>query len=137
MEAEKQVRQANELEVARKRQFLEREIMLANQAKTERDAFLKVIEAQKADEEQDRIMDIEKNAALKKHSVTIRNQITKNDEIKKQERLDYLEEGRKVRQRLEDERQKVERIKGEKLATLQGLGIENKYKHDLAKKKII
>ena len=72
MEAEKQVRQANELEVARKRQFLEREIMLANQAKTERDAFLKVIEAQKADEEQDRIMDIEKNAALKKHSVTIR-----------------------------------------------------------------
>ena len=34
-----------------------------------------------------------------------------NSEVKKQERLDYLEEGRKVRQRIEDERLKVERIK--------------------------
>ena len=64
--------QSNELEVARKRQFLEREIMLANQAKTERDAFLKVIDAQKSAEEQDRKMDEEKNQALKKHAVTIR-----------------------------------------------------------------
>ena len=44
-----------------------------------------------------------------------RTQITNNSEVKKQERLDYLEEGRKVRQRIEDERLKVERIKGEKL----------------------
>lgn len=67
----------------------------------------------------------------------IREQITKNEEIKKQDRLDYLEEGRKVRQRLEDERLKVERIKMEKLAELGQLGIEDKYKHDLAKKKIV
>jgi hypothetical protein len=46
--------------------------MLANQAKTERDAFLKVIEAQKEAEEQDRKMEAEKQQALKKHSVTIR-----------------------------------------------------------------
>ena len=46
--------------------------MLANQAKTDRDAFLKVIEAQKCAEEQDRKMDDEKNQALKKHAVTIR-----------------------------------------------------------------
>ena len=39
------------------------------------------------------------------------NQITMNSEIKKQQRLDYLEEGKKVRQRIEDERLKVERIK--------------------------
>jgi hypothetical protein len=31
------------MEYARKKQFLEKEIMMANQAKTERDAFLKVI----------------------------------------------------------------------------------------------
>jgi len=34
-----------------------------------------------------------------------------NSDVKKQSRLDYLEEGRKVRQRIEDERLKVERIK--------------------------
>ena len=38
-----------------------------------------------------------------------------NSETTKQARLDYLEEGRKVRQRIEDERLKVERIKAGKL----------------------
>ena len=58
-------------------------------------------------------------------------------EVKKQERLDYLEEGRKVRQRIEDERLKVERIKKSKLDGLVGLGIEGKYQADLAKKRIL
>jgi len=82
-------------------------------------------------------LDEQKKQALNKHSVTIREQITKNDEVKKQERLDYLEEGRKVRQKLEDDRLKVERIKQDKLNLLADLGIEDKYKHDLAKKKIV
>ena len=38
-------------------------------------------------------------------------QIEKNTEVKKQGRLDYLEEGKRVRQKLEDERLKVEAIK--------------------------
>ena len=65
------------------------------------------------------------------------NQITMNSEIKKQQRLDYLEEGKKVRQRIEDERLKVERIKKAKLEGLQQLGIESKYQADLAKKRIL
>jgi len=60
-----------------------------------------------------------------------------NGEVRKQERLDYLEEGRKVRQRIEDERLKVERIKKSKLDGLVGLGIEGKYQADLAKKRIL
>ena len=60
-----------------------------------------------------------------------------NGEVRKQERLDYLEEGRKVRQRIEDERLKVERIKKAKLDGLVGLGIEDKYQADLAKKRIL
>ena len=40
-----------------------------------------------------------------------RDQIGINSENSKQTRLDYLEEGRKVRQRIEDERLKVENIK--------------------------
>jgi hypothetical protein len=38
-----------------------------------------------------------------------------NDEKSKQERLDYLEEGRKVRQKIEEERRKIETIKHKKL----------------------
>ena len=66
-----------------------------------------------------------------------RDQIGMNDEVKKQNRLDYLEEGRKVRQRIEDERLKVERIKAEKLQSLVDLGIESKYQADLSKKRIL
>lgn len=47
--------------------------------------------------------------------------------MKKQDRLDYLEEGRKVRQKLEEDRQKVEGIKQAKLHSLGKLGIDNKY----------
>ena len=69
--------------------------------------------------------------------VIFSDQIGMNGEVRKQERLDYLEEGRKVRQRIEDERLKVERIKKAKLDGLVGLGIEDKYQADLAKKRIL
>jgi len=50
--------------------------------------------------------------------------------------LNYLEEGKLVRQKLEDERQKIERIKGKKLGELKGIDIPDKYQAELAKKKI-
>ena len=64
------------------------------------------------------------------------DQIGINGEAKKQARLDYLEEGRKVRQRLEDERLKVEGIKAQKLQGLKDIGIADKYQADLTKKRI-
>lgn len=110
--------------------------MYAEQAKAERDAFLKVIDRQKADELNEKRVEHQKQNAFKNHATAIRDQIGKNDEGKKQERLDYLEEGRKVRQKLDDERVKVEGIKGQKIQGLQKLGIDNKYQADLSKKKI-
>lgn len=50
----KQQIQAAELDAARKKQFLENEIKLAEQAKAERDAFLKIIEKQKMEEENEK-----------------------------------------------------------------------------------
>ena len=41
----------------------------------------------------------EKKSALVDHSVKIRTQISTNESLKKQDRLDYLEEGRKVREK--------------------------------------
>lgn len=65
-----------------------------------------------------------------------RTQIITNEEKKKQERLDYLEEGRKVRQKIEEERRKIEAIKQKKLEDLQNLNIPDKYQAELARKKI-
>ena len=45
---------AAELEQARKKQFMEKETMYAEQAKCERDAFLKVISRQKEEEENEK-----------------------------------------------------------------------------------
>lgn len=82
-------------------------------------------------------MEQEKKGTLKNHSTVIRSQITKNAQMTQQERLDYLEEGKKVRQKLEEDRLKVEGIKHRKLNELQSLGVEQKYQYELAKKKIV
>ena len=71
-EKEKHMRQAHELEVARKRQFQEREAMMATQAKAERDDFLRIIERQKEEEEKERNLEQEKKGTLKNHSTVIR-----------------------------------------------------------------
>ena len=73
---------------------------------------------------------------LVNHAQQLRTQIVNNDEKSKQERLDYLEEGRKVRQKIEEERRKIEAIKQKKLNELNNLNIPDKYKAELAKKKI-
>lgn len=99
------------MEDARQRQFLEREQRLAEQAKQERDEFLRIIQKQKEVEEQERRIEEEKKEVLKKHSHQLRSQIHTNDEKSKQDRLDYLEEGRKIRQKIDEERRKIEAIK--------------------------
>ena len=64
------------------------------------------------------------------------HQIDHNAEEKKQEKLDYLEEGRKVRQKMADEILKLETIKDNKLNQMKTIGINDKYQTDLKSKKI-
>ena len=69
---QKKLKTAEELETARRIQFLEREINMAEQAKAERDAFLKVIEKQKESEEKDRVKEEDKQKAYRNHANNIR-----------------------------------------------------------------
>ena len=74
-EKDKLIRQqmlAAELEQARKKQFLEKEVMYAEQARAERDAFLKVISKQKEEEENEKKVEQEKQQAFKSHATAIR-----------------------------------------------------------------
>lgn len=86
-----------DLEEAREHQFLEKQRLLAEQAKQERQEFLRIINQQKEEREQEAQIDGEKKNILVDHSRQLRAQIQQNEEIKKQDRLDYLEEGRLVR----------------------------------------
>jgi len=64
---------AAELEQARKKQFLEKEVMYAEQARAERDAFLKVISKQKEEEENEKKVEQEKQQAFRNHATSIRD----------------------------------------------------------------
>ena len=68
------------------------------------------------------------------HSKKIREQISVNESDQKQDRLDYLEEGKKVRQEIQNEREKIKGIQGAKIEELKKLGIEDKYMYELQKK---
>ena len=94
------------------------------------------IQKQKQIEQQERKIEEEKRNALIDHSVKIRTQISSNEGTKKQERLDYLEEGRKVREKIENERTKIKDIQAAKIDELKVIGIENKYLYDLQKKTV-
>ena len=46
----------------------------------------------------------QKKHVLLKHAGNVRTQIAENGDVKKQHRMDYMEEGKKTRQGLEEER---------------------------------
>ena len=57
------------------------------------------------------------------HKEDLKLQIMSNSDVKKQSRLDYLEEGRQLRVAQADEILKLETIKANKLNELKGYGI--------------
>ena len=63
---------AKDLDIARRRQFVEREVMLAQQAKAERDEFLRVIQKQKEQEDEERNLEHQRHNAFRNHAGTIR-----------------------------------------------------------------
>ena len=66
-----------------------------------------------------------------------RLQMAKNEEKKMQEKREAEREGELLKAEQEAQRRKIELIKKEKLRELEQLGIPDKYKTDLAHKKII
>lgn len=133
---EKKERLLKDLDAARQRQFADKENFLAQQAAHERDEFLNIIKSQKESQDKEKKIEEHKRAAFVKHRMELVEQIKMNEEKQKQDKLDYLEEGRKIRQKLADEVLKLETIKTNKLGQLEKMGIDKRYQVDLAAKKI-
>ena len=94
------------------------------------------IQKQKQVELQERKVEEDRKTALVQHSKKIRGQIAANEEEKKQNRLDYLEEGRKVREKIDNERQKIKDIQQAKIDELKTAGINDKYLYEINKKTV-
>jgi len=99
-----------DLKQARQKQFSEKQSSLAEQARIEREDYMNQIQRQKQFEAQEKKIEEEKRKALVNHSYKIREQISTNESKAKQDRLDYLEEGRKVRENVQNEREKIKGI---------------------------
>jgi len=72
---------------------------------------------------------------LKAHQEELTTQILMNGEVRKKNRMDFLNEGSRARQQIEADRLKLEAIKAHKIATLHSQGVPEKYTVDLANKK--
>ena len=62
--------------------------------------------------------------------------IAANEDTKKQDRLDYLEEGRKVREKIDNERDKIKDIQQAKIEELKAANINDKYLYEINKKTV-
>ena len=131
LEQEKRQRITADLEHARQKQFAEKQASLAEQARIEREDYMSQIHKQKMFEAAEKTVEEEKAAARKVNESAVRAQISGKDDIRKQERVDYLEEGKRVREKVEAERQKIRDIQAGKIEELNDVGIDKKYLYDL------
>ena len=76
-------------------------------------------------------MDEQKKKAFVDHQSALIQLIEEKHDKKKQERVDFLEEGRKMRQKLAEEQQKLEVIKDQKIKEMEKLGLNDNVKKQL------
>ena len=112
---------------------------MAEEAQKDRDLALKTAARLRDEEEQERRNEMDRRAAVQRHQVALNSQIAGNAEVRAQEKAAYEDQGRQLRQNIEDERQKILRIKEKKMGQVDQLPFEvpEVYKHQLAKKKVI
>lgn len=109
---------------------------MAEQARAEQEDFYRVIAAQREQEEEEQQHAYQATLVRKNHKSEILNQIAQNEEKKKKERVEYLEEGDKLRQQHSEEQRRMERIKARKLDELAVMGVPGKYRAELERKKV-
>lgn len=104
------------------------------QAVQEKEEFERILRVQKDTEEQEKAGKYQRMNTLVKHQEELTTQIMMNAEVRKKNRMDFLNEGSRARQQMEADRLKLEAIKSQKLQTLHNAGVPQKYTVDLENK---
>lgn len=136
-DAEARLKINQELLEARYHQNLEKEKRIQEQAKLERDEFQRIVQNQKIERDRELRTEEEKRARFMEHSEQLKKQIALNEERRKQNAREYLEEGKKMKDKIQNEKYLLEDIKARKLNELQSLDIPTKYATELARKRIV
>merc|ERR1712178_402856 len=133
---EKQKMQNKILHEARVQQKKEKERRLEGVAKAEREEFDRIVHVQREAEAVEEEKESQMMNARYKHRRDVQEQISKNEACRRQERLDYLEEGRKLRKEIEKEKSHLLNIKDRKVSELRTAGVPEKYLTELMRHKI-
>jgi len=73
----------------------------------------------------------------KNHKQELLKQISEKEKAREEARQRYLQEGKHIEKELEAEKRKLERLKQQKLQELEKVGVPDKYRTELAKKKVL
>merc|ERR1711959_217492 len=104
--------------------------------KAERAEFDRIVQVQREAEAVGEEKESQMMGARYKHRKDVQEQITKNETKRRQERLDYLGEGRKLRKEIEKEKGHLQDIKDRKIHEMRGAGVPEKYLTELMRHKV-
>lgn len=136
-EREAAARQAainEDLARAREEQKREKELMLAEQARFEKEEFERIIAVQKVAEEQERQKQIREHEQREKNAAAVAKQILEIEESRRRTRRDFVEEGNRLKTEKRERDAQIEAIRARKLQELERLNVPKQYRQELLKK---
>ena len=122
--------------MARQKQFADNDSRVKEAQVRERDQFLQIVANQKRLEQVEREQMADRRAAYLTYKQQLNDQMKKNDECRQIEQHAKIIEGKKNRLLIDQERNRIEMIKAQKLCAVKAIGVDAKYTEDLMKKKI-
>lgn len=122
--------------MARQKQFADNDARVKDAQVRERDQFIQIVANQKRLEHVEREHMAERRSAYLNYKQQLNDQMKKNDECRQIEQHAKIIEGKKNRLLIDQERNRIEMIKAQKLCAVKSIGVDAKYTEDLMKKKI-
>ena len=124
-----------DLHVSRQKQFADNNARVQELQRQDREQFLKVVQRQREQEEEERqSMQARKNMFMS-YKGNLHGQMKTNEELRVTAKHAMQIEGKKNRLLIDQERNRIEMIKAQKLTGVQALGISERYTAELMKKK--
>ena len=129
-EEEKKLEQQRIMEMLvmeNKKQKEAKEKILAEEAKKEKEEFNKRIMEQMKEMEKEKEIALKKKEDNLKNQEAILQQIAQKEELGKNSYQEKMEEGRKIKEKLDEYKKNLEAIRRQKIAELKSLNIKDKY----------
>ena len=136
MEMIKKKKILDELIQSNNRQKIQKRNQLAEQARQEQAEYEKIIKQQLEEMEKEKRIEEERKKMRYDNTKDLKKLIKLREEKEKLEAKEILEEGRKIRQKNDDWKRRMEKIKQEKIQKLKDLNVEPIYIADLERYKI-